>query len=148
MTTTTLLTDPAIRTYALTSTILGAHLLLLALWTGTVRTLRKEWVNKEDAEFNKAKHTEIDHPDVARVKRAHLNAIENLIPFAIIGGLYVAATHPSASAAAIYLWTFTAVRLLHTLFYLAQKQPFRTLTFGIGVLCTFGMAFHVIRAAL
>jgi microsomal prostaglandin-E synthase 1 len=148
MTTMTLLSDPAIRTYAITSTVLAAHVLLLALWTGTVRTLRKEWVNAEDAAFNKAKHTELDHPDVARVKRAHLNAIENLIPFAIVGGLYVTAAHPSATAAAIYLWTFTAVRVLHTFFYLAQKQPFRTLTFAIGVLCTFGMAFHVMRAAL
>jgi glutathione S-transferase len=56
-------------------------------------------------------------------------------------------TRPSASAAMAYLGTFTAVRLLHSLFYLAQKQPFRTLSFAIGVLCTFGMAFHVLRAA-
>ena len=138
MTTTTLLTDPAIRTYAITGTILGVHLLLMALWTGTVRTIRKEWVNKEDAEFNKAKLTDDEHPDVARVKRAHLNGIENLIPFLIVGALYVVFANPSA----------TAARLLHTAFYLAHKQPFRTITFGIGVLCTFGMAFHVVRAAI
>ena len=148
MTTTTLLTDPATRTYVITSTILGAHLLLMALWTGTVRTLRKEWVNSEDAEFNKAKLTEIEHPDVARVKRAHLNGVENLIPFLIVGALYVAFANPSPTGAAIYLWTFTAVRLLHTFFYLAYKQPFRTITFGVGVLCTFGMAYHVLRAAI
>jgi uncharacterized MAPEG superfamily protein len=148
MTTTTLLTDPATRTYVITSTLLGAHLLLMALWTGTVRVFRKEWVNREDAEFNKAKLTEVEHPDVARVKRAHLNGIENLIPFLIVGALYVAFANPSATAAAIYLWTFTAVRLAHTFFYLAQKQPFRTITFAVGVLCTFGMAFHVLRAAI
>jgi uncharacterized MAPEG superfamily protein len=148
MTTTTLLTDPATRTYVITSTVLGAHLLLMALWTGTVRTFRKEWVNTEDAQFNKAKLTEVEHPDVARVKRAHLNGIENLLPFLIVGALYVAFANPSATAAAIYLWTFTAVRLLHTAFYLAQKQPFRTITFAVGVLCTFGMAFHVLRAAI
>src|SRR5689334_23357128 len=144
----TILTDPATRTYVITGTILGVHLLLMALWTGTVRTLRKEWVNKEDAEFNKAKLTDDEHPDVARVKRAHLNGIENLIPFLIVGALYVIFANPSATAAAIYLWTFTAVRLLHTAFYLASKQPFRTITFAVGVLCTFGMAFHVLRAAL
>ena len=146
--TTTLLTDPATRTYVITSTILGAHLLLMALWTGTVRTLRKEWVNSEDAAFNKAKLTEVEHPDVARVKRAHLNGIENLIPFLIVGGLYVAFAKPSPTAAAIYLWTFTAVRLAHTFFYLAHKQPFRTITFAVGVLATFGMAFQVLRAAI
>src|SRR5205085_6007747 len=97
---TTLLTDPATRTYVITSTVLGVHLLLLALWTGTVRTLRKEWVNTEDAEFNKARLTEVEHADVARVKRAHLNGIENLIPFLIVGALYVAFANPSATAAA------------------------------------------------
>jgi hypothetical protein len=30
----------------------------------------------------------------------------------------------------------------------ARKQPFRTITFGIGVLFTFGMVFHVLCAAI
>ena len=138
--------DAALRWYAITATILGVHLLLLALWTGTVRVKRKQWVNPEDATLNKGENTEVDHPDVARVKRAHQNAIENFIPFLVIGALFVT-TRPSATAAMVYFGTFAAVRLLHTVFYLTQKQPFRTLTFGIGVLCTFGMAFHVLRAA-
>lgn len=55
---------------------------------------------------------------------------------------------PSKNAALIYFGTFTAARLLHSLFYLWGRQPFRTMMFGVGVLATLGMAVHVIRTAL
>jgi len=132
--------------YALCAAILGAQLILIAFWTGTVRVKRKVYINPEDATFNKADQGD-DHPDVLRVKRAHQNALENAVPFFAIGALY-AATSPSKTAALAYMGTFTVVRVLHTFFYLGGKQPFRTLCFAIGALATLGMAQHVIRAAL
>lgn len=45
----------------------------------------------------------------------------------------------------MYFWTFTAARLLHSVFYLWGKQPFRTLAFAVGVLAIIGMAVHVLR---
>lgn len=139
-----LLEDQAVRTYATTASIIGLQLIALALWTGTVRVMRKQWVNPEDAQLNKGENVEADHPDVARVKRAHVNAIENAIPFFVIGALY-AATQPSKTAALAYFWTFTAARLLHSVFYLWGKQPFRTLSFAVGVLAIIGMGVHVLR---
>jgi uncharacterized MAPEG superfamily protein len=133
--------------YVLCSAILGVQLLLLALWTGTVRVLRKQWVNPEDARLGKGERTEADHPDVQRAKRAHLNALENAVPFFVIGLAY-ALLAPSQLAAQAYFWSFTLARLFHSLFYLLGLQPWRTLSFAIGVLSTFGMAFHVIRAAV
>jgi glutathione S-transferase len=144
---TTLFDDAVFRTYAIASAVLGVHLLLLALWTGTVRVKRRQWVNPEDAKLNKGDQAELDHPDVLRVKRAHVNAIENAIPFFVIGALF-AATRPSQTAALAYFGTFVGARLLHSVFYLLGKQPFRTLMFALGVLATFGMAFHVVRAAV
>ena len=138
---------PQLTAYALTSTILGVHLILLAFWTGSVRVMRKQYVNPEDATLNKAPQVEADHPDVQRVKRAHMNALENAIPFFIIGALFVL-TGASKSGAQIYFYTFLSVRLLHTVFYLWGKQPFRTLCFAIGALATLGMAAQVIRAIL
>jgi uncharacterized MAPEG superfamily protein len=132
---------------ALTTAILALHLIALALWTGTVRAMRKAFVNPEDAEQLKGKQVEVDHPDVQRVKRAHQNALENFVPFLAVGWLY-AATGPSKSAALAYFGTFAGARILHSIFYLWGRQPFRTLTFGIGVLAVVGMAFQVIRAAL
>jgi uncharacterized MAPEG superfamily protein len=132
--------------YALTSAILGSHLLLLAFWTGTVRALRKQYVNPEDAKLNKAEQGD-EHEDVLRTKRAHQNALENAVPFFVIGALYVA-TGATKSGAQIYCYTFLAMRVLHSVFYLRSMQPFRTISFAIGALAVLGMAVHVIRASL
>ncbi|HZO15052.1 MAG TPA: MAPEG family protein, partial [Polyangiaceae bacterium] len=88
----------------MTSTILGLHLLALALWTGSVRVMRRTWVNPEDARLNKGAEAEVDHADVQRVKRAHMNALENAIPFFVVGLLYVL-TGASAMGAMIYFYT-------------------------------------------
>ena len=142
------LTDPAFRAYALASSIVAPHLLALANWTGTMRVKRKQFVNPEDAKLSKVDAAaEADHPDVARVKRAHMNAVENALPFFVVGALY-AATHPSQTGALAYFWTFTAARVLHSVFYLWGRQPFRSMAFAVGALATLGMAIHVIRAVV
>jgi glutathione S-transferase len=141
------LDNPALKLYALAGAVAAVHLLLLALWTGTVRVQRKTWVNPEDAALNKGAQADADHPDVQRVKRAHQNALENALPFFALGLLY-ALTNPSPGAAQIYFFTFVGARLLHSVFYLWGKQPFRTLMFATGVLAMLGMAVQVIRAAV
>jgi glutathione S-transferase len=129
--------------YALGSAILVLQLIVLALYTGTVRALRKKWVNPEDAKLNKGEHTEQDHADVQRVHRAHYNLLENAVPFFVIGALY-AATGATHKGAVIYTATFVGVRLLHTVFYLLGIQPFRTMMFAIGALACIGMAVQVL----
>ena len=142
-----LLDNHALKIYALAITTLGRHTLLLAGWTGTMRVLRKAWVTPEDSTFNKGANVEADHPYVQRVKRAHQNALENAIPFFVIG-LMFALTMPTATAASAYFWVFVAARVLHSAFYLWGKQPFRTLMFVVGVLTTIGLACHVLRAVV
>lgn len=135
------------RYYALASAIIALHLIILGTWTGGVRAMRKQYVNPEDAKLNKADQTDVEHPDVARTKRAHQNALENAVPFFVIGALY-AATGASKTGALAYFGTFTAMRLLHSLFYLWGRQPWRTISFAIGALATIGMGVHVIRSVL
>jgi uncharacterized MAPEG superfamily protein len=137
----------AFKFYSLCATILVLHMLLLAFWTGTVRALRKKYVNPEDAKLNKAEEAEAEHPDVARAKRAHQNALENGVTFFVVGALY-ASIGPSKTGVLWYFGTFTAMRLLHSVFYLWGKQPWRTISFAIGALAVIGMGVHVIRAAL
>ncbi len=139
--------NPALKLYALTGSVAALHLVLSALWTGTVRVKHKKWVNPEDAKLNKGEQSDQDHPDVQRVKRAHQNAIENAVPFFAIGLLY-ALSGASKTGAQAYFFTFLGARVLHSIFYLWGRQPFRTLTFAVGVLCLFGMAYQVIRAAM
>ena len=135
------------RLYAIAATFVGLHLIVLALWTGRVRVQNRKWVNPEDAAFNKGDKVDADCFAVTRVKAAHLNLLENAVPFFVIGALYTA-TNPSKTGATAYFATFVAARVIHSFVYLAGKQPWRTIMFGLGMLATVGMAVHVVRAAL
>jgi uncharacterized MAPEG superfamily protein len=144
----TLLDNPALKLFALTSAILAVQLILLAFWTGTARALSKTFVNPEDAPLNKGgSQAESDHPSTQRAKRAHQNALENAVPFFAVGLMY-ALTSPSQTGAQAYFFTFLGARLLHSVFYLWGKQPFRTMMFSIGALAIIGMAVQVIRVAI
>lgn len=137
----------AMQTYALAATFVTLHLFVLASITAIVRTRHKEYVNPEDATLSKGKSVEGEHADVARVKRAHQNLLENAVPFLAIGLLYAMCTTNKQGPVA-YFGAFVGARVLHTVFYLWGKQPFRTISFAIGVAAILGMAFHVVRAAL
>jgi glutathione S-transferase len=140
-------TNPALSLFAISAAVVGLHLLALAFWTATVRVMRKAFVNPEDARLNKGTEVDVDHPDVQRAKRAHLNALENAVPFFVIGYLFVL-TSPSELGAGVYFFTFAAARVLHSIFYLAGRQPFRTMTFAIGALATMGMGVQVLVATV
>ena len=137
--------NPAMALFALVATLLVFHLFVLAGYTGYARTKHKQFVNPEDAKLNKADAAEEEHPDVARAQRAHANALENAVPFFAVGALY-ASTSPSRTSALAYFGTFLVMRLLHSMFYLFGRQPFRTISFAIGVLAVVGMGVHVLRA--
>jgi uncharacterized MAPEG superfamily protein len=139
--------NPAVQLYAVVSTLVAVHVMLLAGWTGAVRTRRKLFVNPEDAAFFKGNLGEAEHPDVLRVKRAHLNALENAVPFFAVGLAY-ALTGPTRVGAYAYFFTFLAARVLHSVSYLWGKQPLRSLLFTIGSLANAGMAVHVFLAAI
>ncbi len=142
-----MLENPALKLYVLVSALVAVHLVLLALWTGTVRTRLKRWVNPEDAAVLGGTQVEADPPDVLRVKRAHQNALENAVPFFAIGLAY-AFTNPSKVGVQAYFFTFLAARVLHSVFYLFGKQPFRTLMFAVGVAAMIGMAVRVILVSV
>jgi glutathione S-transferase len=137
----------AMKLYAIFSSVVALQLLLLGGWTGTVRTLKKTYVNPEDAKLNKAELADQDHPDVQRTKRAHQNLLENAVPFFVVAYLY-ANVAPSKTAVLVYFGTFVGARILHSIFYLWGRQPFRTISFAVGALATIGMAVHVIRTAI
>ena len=137
-------TNPAFATYAIASTIIALHMILLAFYTGSVRRRHKQYGNPEDAAFFKVDVAEGDHPNVLRVKRAHANAMESAVPFFAVGALFVT-VGPTRSSALAYFGVFVAARLLHSIAYIWGKQPFRTILFAIGTLSVIGMAVHVLR---
>lgn len=142
-----LLAQPAFVIYATAVTVVALHLLLLALWTGTIRAIHKKFTNAEDARFAGGTLVDDDIEPVARVKRAHGNAIESALPFVAVGFFYVL-TDPDPFWAKLLLFGYVAARLVHTLVYLRGVQPWRTLSFALGVLSIGAMSVAVLRALM
>jgi glutathione S-transferase len=128
--------------FALASCALVINLFFLANYTALTRARQKIFLNKEDAGKG-ATVGDAEHPSVTRLHRAHRNAIENLLPFFVIGGLYVA-SGASQRGAMAYFATFTVARWLHSFFYLAGIQPWRTIAFVVGTLAILGMLVHLV----
>ena len=63
----------------------------------------------------------MDDPDVERVRRAHLNDLENVIPFLLLVPLYLS-TGPNPWLAANLIRAFAAARILHTVAYLNEVR--------------------------
>ena len=118
-----------VHVYVLCATILSLWTIGLAFHTGTIRGfLEKSFSNPEDALLGKGKREGEDGPRTQRWTRAHRNALENLLPFSILG--YLLATQLKQSE--FWAWAlvvFTVLRMLHTIAYVNAKQPFRTLSF-------------------
>ncbi len=80
--------------------------------------------------------------------RCHLNDLENIVPFVVIGLLY-ALTGPDLSTALLHFRVFVGSRFIHTVAYvMALPQPTRGLAFGVGLFTTFSMAYRVLTTAL
>jgi len=88
-----------------------------------------------------------EHADVQRILRMHRNDLENILPFFTVGLIFVLMGAPGRTAA-IYFYTFTAARIVHSITYLLQLQPWRTVAFVVGVLCVVGMLVQILMAAL
>ena len=69
---------------------------------------------------------------IARAKRAHLNLVENLAPFAVlvlVAHVTGRSNETTALAAAIFFWA----RVAHAVVYTAGITVVRTATFFVGV---------------
>ena len=141
-----LMNNPVFQTYGLVSAALVVILYGLGFWTAKTRANRKQVLNSEDVVVAKgAVAVDVEHVDVQRIKRAHLNAIENAVPFFVIGFLY-SQTSPNPKLASGLFFTFLGLRLFHAIFYLGARQPFRTISFALGALVNLVMVVQVVRA--
>ncbi|MEZ4381015.1 MAG: MAPEG family protein [Nannocystaceae bacterium] len=129
--------------YGVTTLVLCLNLTVLWLASGAARVKTKTTLNPEDAQtVSKGAAVVDDNPDaVARVLRAHTNTLVNTVPFLFIGQVYVAAG-ADATMAWVFMGAFTAARLLYSVCYLGGIQPWRSISFALGVLATLCMLVH------
>jgi microsomal prostaglandin-E synthase 1 len=137
------LSNPTFLVYATTCLVLGVNMLFLWGYSGAVRAKTGVAINLEDSALHGAPLVEVDPPEVARVLRAHSNAQANIYPFLFLGLVFVLAGGRAATAAIIF-GIFTAARLVHSIVYLAGKQPWRTGAFIVGGLATVALMVDII----
>ncbi|XP_014663118.1 PREDICTED: microsomal glutathione S-transferase 1-like [Priapulus caudatus] len=85
----------------------------------------------------------LNDEDVERVKRVHMNDLENIVPFVLLGFLYVG-TAPCVVLATWHFRVFVVARFLHTIFYKhAFRQPLRAISWVIGFLVNISMFVQI-----
>lgn len=146
-----LLENEVFRAFATYATIVIVKTLLMAPLTGYYRFTRKAFANEEDAAAHSGKDKKSllrTDPDVERVRRCHQNDLENVLPFVLVGLLY-SLTGPDLSWALLHFRVFTGARLFHTVAYvLVLPQPSRGLSWVVGMIVTFSMAYSVLHSVL
>uniref|UniRef100_A0A8D0H642 Microsomal glutathione S-transferase 1 n=1 Tax=Sphenodon punctatus TaxID=8508 RepID=A0A8D0H642_SPHPU len=138
--------------YATYTTIVVLKMMLMSVVTAFYRMTRKAFANPEDASThgkgeNAKKYLRTD-PDVERARRVHLNDLENIVPFVIIGLLY-ALSGPDLFTALLHFRIFVGSRVFHTISYLVPlPQPSRGMSWLVGYAVTISMAYRLLSMSL
>lgn len=137
---TDLIHTPIFQIYVVSAFILVLNMQVLAGATAAVRSRAGQFLNPEDQSLNKAGQLiAVDTGLAARFRRAHYNALENVLPFLGVGLLLVLTRPPVAVAAGLF-GVFTLFRLIHTFAYVRSVQPLRTISFAIASFALTGIA--------
>ena len=137
---------PAFSAYVVSAVVLCLTMLGLWFYSGVVRGGTRTVMNPEDATTvaKGAAMVTADPPAVARVLRAHQNAMANVVPFLILGLLDVL-LGASRTAALLVFGTFTGARLVHAVTYVRGMQPWRSIAFIVGSLAMVALVVDLVR---
>jgi microsomal prostaglandin-E synthase 1 len=126
---------PAFSAYAVSVIALGLNLVGLANATALTRARANEVINPEDKKLNQNASVVYDEGNdrTARYRRAHRNALENT-PLFMITALVLTLMGTSATIGAALFYPYAGLRILHSVCYVKQLQPFRTITFALALL--------------
>uniref|UniRef100_A0A8D2DFY2 Microsomal glutathione S-transferase 1 n=1 Tax=Sciurus vulgaris TaxID=55149 RepID=A0A8D2DFY2_SCIVU len=149
---TQLLENEVLMAFASYTTIVLSKMMFMSTATAFYRLTRKVFANPEDCEsFGKGesakKYLRTDDK-VERVRRAHLNDLENIVPFVGIGLLY-SLSGPDLSTALLHFRLFVGARIYHTIAYLTPlPQPNRAMAYFVGYGVTLSMAYRLLKTRL
>jgi hypothetical protein len=96
----------------------SVRLFVVSLFWSLVQLTFQVFANPEDVTLTRNREAKVtlSDPIVERIRRNHLNDIENIIPFVIIGWFYVC-INPSSTMALWHFRTFFFSRIFHTIAY-------------------------------
>ncbi|XP_003470486.1 microsomal glutathione S-transferase 1 [Cavia porcellus] len=144
-----LMDNEVLMAFASYATIILSKMMFMSIATAFFRVTKKVFANPEDCEsFGKGENVKKflrTDESVERVRRAHLNDLENIVPFLGIGLLY-SLSGPDLSTALLHFRIFVGSRFYHTMAYLLPlPQPNRGLAFFVGYGVTLSMAYSLLR---
>lgn len=144
------LDDRLLAAYLFYGAILLLKMLLMSFITAFHRIKNKAFPSpedyrvKKDGDKDKSKEVIIrKNDDVERVRRAHLNDLENIPIFLIIALMFMLA-NLSPTRGIWCLRIFTAARILHTIVYLNAILIPRVLCFVTGSVCIVVLGISVL----
>jgi glutathione S-transferase len=126
-----LLANPVVRLYGIVSLLLVLKMVLVGVYTTVLRLRRRVFATPEDYARQNLPPVGVADEDIERVRRAHRNDLENILPFFLVGFLY-SLTGPSLFAARCYFFGYLLARCLHSVFYIRAMQPHRTISFSVA----------------
>uniref|UniRef100_T1P9T3 Microsomal glutathione S-transferase 1 n=1 Tax=Musca domestica TaxID=7370 RepID=T1P9T3_MUSDO len=129
--------------FLLWTSVLVGKMLLMSMLTALQRFRNKVFPNQEDL-FFKNIEVAFNDPHVERVRRAHRNDMENILPYFTMALLYIC-TDPNPTIACNLFRVASVARIIHTLVYAFRPvpQPSRFLAFFVMFLITIYMAIVV-----
>lgn len=135
--------NPVFEGFAFYAGILILKMILMAPLTGIQRFRKKAFANPEDTVAHGV-DVKNDDEDVERVRRAHLNDLENIPIFLLTGVLFVL-TDPDVVFALMLFRLYTLTRIIHTIVYAIYvvRQPARVIAFLVGLVINIIMIIFV-----
>ncbi|KAF3849302.1 prostaglandin E synthase [Gymnodraco acuticeps] len=126
--------------------LLVIKMYILAIITGQVRLRKKAFANPEDALRHGGLQFHREDPYVERCRRAHINDLENILPFLFLGAIY-SMIGPSLPVARLHFLVFFLARVLHSVAYLfALRAPTRSLAYIVAQIPCVSMALQILVA--
>ena len=148
------LTDPVFATYVIAATLMILKAVAMS-WLTVFRMMQvsggfrsPEDVRKTPLNRDPDPSQLLPNESVDRVRRIHLNDLENL-PFFLFAGFFYVLTQPSLLFAELLLYGYVVSRLLHFAAYLtAQAHDVRATLWTLGSLILIFMTVRSLVAAL
>ena len=148
------LQDPLFATYAIAATLMILKAVAMS-WLTVVRMMSAQGGFRSPEDLRKTPLNPTPDPKqlepderVERIRRIHLNDLENL-PFFLVAGLLYVLTQPTLWLAQLLLYGYVVSRLLHFAAYLtARSHDMRAALWTVGSLILIFMTMRTLLAAL
>lgn len=139
--------NPQWQLFGIAYLILVLKMIAVGNYTTIKRIRSGIFATPEDARLFGAVRDESAREAIERSRRAHLNDLENILPFFGVGVFY-AMSNPSTTMAALYYFGFAAARVAHSIAYLNAWQPHRTISFSLALGLMLAMMISTFAALL